>query len=93
MKHRCYPRISGKEKLILGLELVDLLILQFTLMILIFTTGSLFIAIPVLVALYLLIRAFKKNKPRFYTERFIRFLMRPRYFNLRLNDKGDLRNV
>ena len=90
MKYRCYPRISGKEKLVLGLELVDLLILQFTLMFFLLTTGSLFVTLPSVIALYLLIRGFKKNKPRFYTERFIRFLMRPRYFNLRLEDKGEL---
>ena len=35
--------------------------------------------------------AVKRNKPRFYTERFMRFLMRPRRFNLRNADKGDLR--
>lgn len=91
MRCRCYPRISGKEKLVLGLELMDLLLLQFTLMVLLLTTGKLLVTLPVVVGLYLLIRAFKRNKPRFYTERFIRFLLRPRRFNLRNADKGDLR--
>ena len=90
MRYRCYPRISGKEKLVLGLELMDLLLLQFTLMALLLTTGKLLVTLPVVVALYLLIRAFKRNKPRFYTERFVRFLMRPRRFNLRNEDKGEL---
>ncbi len=93
MGQRCYPRISGKEKLVLGLELADLLLLQLTLMGLIFLTGSLLVTLPVVVMLYLLIRAFKRNKPRFFTERFIRFLMRPRHFNLRIKDKGELRSA
>ena len=70
---------------------MDLLLLQFTLMVLLLTTGKLLVTLPVVVGLYLLIRAFKRNKPRFYTERFIRFLLRPRRFNLRNADKGDLR--
>lgn len=90
MRQRCYPRISGKEKLVLGLEVADLLLLQFTLMGLLLVTGSLLVALPAVAILYLLIRAFKRNKPRFYTERLIRFLMRPRYFNLRIEDKGEL---
>jgi hypothetical protein len=93
VRYHCYPRISGKEKLVLGLELADLLILQFTLMALLLTTGKLLITLPVVVFLYLMIRAFKRNKPRFYTERFIRFLMRPRRFNLKAEDKGDLRTT
>jgi len=93
MKHRCYPRISGKEKLVLGLELWDLLALQFTLMGLLLVTGSLLVALPAVAAIYFALRAFKRNKPRFYTERFIRFLMRPRCFNLKEGDKGGLRSA
>ena len=93
MRQRCYPRISGKEKLVLGLELWDLLLIQCTLMALLLTTGSLLITLPVVTGLYFLIRAFKRNKPRFYTERFIRFLMRPRYFNLKDQDKGELHSA
>ena len=93
MRYRCYPRISGKEKLVLGLELADLLLVQFTLMVLLLVTGKLLVTLPIVVALYLLIRAFKRNKPRFYTERFIRFIARPRRFNLRNDDKGDLRTT
>ena len=91
MKQRCYPRISGKEKLVLGLELWDLLLLQFMLMGLLSVTGSLLTTLPVVTGLYFLIRGFKRNKPRFYTERFIRFLARPRHFNLKDRDKGELR--
>ena len=90
MKQRCYPRISGKEKLVLGLELWDLLFLQFSLMGLLFATGSLLVTLPAITCLYFVIRAFKRNKPRFYTERFLRFLARPRYFNLKNDDKGGL---
>jgi len=93
MRQRCYPRISGKEKLVLGLELWDLLLLQFSLMGLLLATGSLLITLPVVTGLYFLIRGFKRNKPRFYTERFIRFLMRPQYFNLKDQDKGELRSA
>ena len=91
MKHRCYPRISGKEKLVLGLELWDLLALQFTLMALLLVTGSLLVTLPVVAGLYFALRGFKRNKPRFYTERFVRFLARPRYFNLKGKDEGGLR--
>ena len=91
MRQRCYPRISGKEKLVLGLETADLLLLQFTLMALLLVTGKLLVALPVVVTLYFLIRAFKRNKPRFFTERFFRFVMRPRNFNLGIKDKGELR--
>lgn len=90
MRQRCYPRISGREKLVLGLELWDLLVLQFMLMGLLLMTGSLLIALPVVMGFYFCIRGFKRNKPRFYTERFIRFLARPRCFNLRNPDQGDL---
>ena len=93
MKQHCYPRISGKEKLVLGLELWDLLLLQFTLMGMLLVTGSLLITLPAVTGLYFVIRGFKRNKPRFYTERFIRFLMRPRYFNLNYQDKGGLRTA
>jgi len=93
MKRNCYRRISGKEKLFLGLELVDLLVLQVTLMILLVTTGSLFVTLPLVVGIYFLIRFFKKNKPRFYTERLIRFLIRPRYFNLLARDEGEVREA
>ena len=93
MRHCCYPRISGKEKLVLGLELADLLLLQLTLMVLLLTTGKLLVTLPVVVTLYFLIRAFKRNKPRFFTERFIRFVMRPRNFNLRTEDKGELHSA
>lgn len=93
MKQHCYPRISGKEKLVLGLELWDLLLIQCTLMGLLLTTGSLLITLPVVVGLYFLVRGFKRNKPRFYTERIIRFLARPRFFNLKDEDKGELKNA
>jgi hypothetical protein len=93
MRERCYPRISGKEKLVLGLEVSDLLLLQFTLMGVLLVTGSLLAALPSATLFYLLLRAFKRNKPRFYTERLIRFLMRPRYFNLREEDNGELRTA
>jgi hypothetical protein len=93
MKQQCYPRISGKEKLVLGLELWDLLLLQFTLMGLLLVTGSLLVTLPIVTALYFAIRGFKRNKPRFYTERFIRFLARPRYFNLKNDDKGELKST
>ena len=93
MKQHCYPRISGKEKLVLGLELWDLLLIQFTLMGLLLVTGSLLITLPAVTGLYFLIRAFKRNKPRFYTERFLRFLMRPRRFNLKEGDKGELESA
>jgi hypothetical protein len=89
MRQRCYARISGKEKLVFGLELWDLVLVQFTLMGLLLVTGSLLITLPVVTGIYFLIRGFKRNKPRFYTERFIRFLMRPRYFNLRDYDNGE----
>jgi len=92
MKQHCYPRISGKEKLVLGLELWDLLFLQFTLMGLLLVTGSLIVTLPLVTGLYFVTRAFKRNKPRFYTERFIRFLARPRRFNLTTEDKGEFRN-
>ena len=93
MKQRCYPRISGKEKLVLGLELWDLLLLQFTLMGLLLVTGSLLVTLPLVTGLYFMIRGFKRNKPRFYTERFVRFLARPRFFNLKNEDKGDLKSA
>ena len=93
MRQRCYPRISGKEKLVLGLELWDLLLLQFTLMGLLLMTGSLLITLPAVTGLYFVVRAFKRNKPRFYTERFIRFLVRPRRFNLKDENKGELKSA
>ncbi|OGW79306.1 MAG: hypothetical protein A2Z83_09155 [Omnitrophica bacterium GWA2_52_8] len=93
MKQHCYPRISGKEKLVLGLELWDLLLLQFTLMGLLLVTGSLLITLPAVTGLYFVIRAFKRNKARFYTERFIRFLVRPRRFNLKDENKGELKSA
>lgn len=93
MKQHCYSRISGKEKLVLGLELLDLLLLQFMLMALLLVTGSLLITLPAVTGFYFVIRGFKRNKPRFYTERFIRFLGRPRRFNLTGEDKGELRNA
>lgn len=91
MRRLCYRRISGKEKLFLGLELVDLVFLQVTLMVLLATTGSLLVTLPLVVGIYFLIRFFKKNKSRFYTERLIRFLLRPRYFNLPSRDEGEMR--
>ena len=93
MKQHCYPRISGKEKLVLSLELWDLLLLQFTLMGLLLVTGSLLITLPAVTGLYFVIRGFKRNKPRFYTERFIRFLVRPRRFNLKDENKGELKSA
>lgn len=75
----------------MGLELVDLLILQVILMVLLVTTGSLLVTLPLVVGIYFGIRFFKKNKPRLYTERLIRFLFRPRYFNLLARDEGSLR--
>ena len=93
MKRFCYRRISGREKLFLGLELVDLLFLQVTLMIFLATTGSLLLTLPLVVGIYFLIRHFKKNKPRSYTERLLRFLLRPRYFNLPSGDPGEVREA
>lgn len=93
MRRLCYRRISGRELLFLGLELVDLLILQVTLMILLSVTGSLLLTLPLVVGIYFLIRFFKKNKPRAYTERLIRFLLRPRRFNLPSCDSGEVREA
>ncbi len=93
MRRLCYRRISGRELLFLGLELVDLLILQVMLMILLSLTGSLLLTLPLVVGVYFLIRFFKKNKPRSYTERLIRFLLRPRYFNLHSTDPGEVREA
>ena len=93
MKQHCYRRISHKEKLVLGLELADLLVLQILLMVLLVVTGSLLVTVPSLVGLYLVLRLFKKNKPRFYTERLVRFLLRPRFLNLPPRDGGGLRKA
>lgn len=91
MKRNCYRRISGRELLFLGLELMDLLFLQVALMVCVAATGSLLVTLPLVTGIYFLIRFFKKNKPRFYTERLLRFLARPRYFNLRPEDISEVR--
>ena len=93
MKKPCYRRISGKETLLLGLELGDLVFLQVTLMGLLLVTGSLLWTLPLVAGVYFLIRAFKKNKPPFYTERLLRFLMRPCYFNLFPRDTGEVKGA
>lgn len=79
---KCYRRISGREKLFLGLELADLLLLQFSLMALLFFTGSLVLTLLILISLFVLIREFKRNKPHLYTERLLKFLRRARFFEL-----------
>jgi len=93
MKRNCYRRISGKEKLFLGLELADLILLMFALMALLVSTGSLLVTLPVVVGVYFLIRLFKKNKPRGYTERLWHFLARPRYFTLPAEDGGEVKDT
>ena len=92
MKRLCYRRISGKEKLVFGLELADLILIQLALMALLALTGRLLVTLPAVTALYFLIRLFKKNKFNFYTERLARFLARPRRFNLPGADGKELHN-
>ncbi len=84
--------MSGRENLVLGLELADLLALQGALVILMIFSVSLFVALPALLGLYFSIRVFKKSKPPFYTERLVRFLMRPTRFNLLPEDTGEVRD-
>ena len=93
MKRTCYRRISGKERLFLGLELADLIILQLVLMALLLSTGSLLVTLPLVLGSYFLIRFFKKNKPRAYTERLLLFLTRPRYFTLPAEERMEAKEA
>ncbi len=93
MKRDCYRRISGREKLVLGLELADVILLQFALMILLVSTGSLLLTLPLVAGVYFLVRLFKKSKPRFYTERLAMFLTRPRYFTIPMKDDLEIRGL
>lgn len=76
----------------LGLELTDLLILQFFLVIVLVLSGSLLIALPIVFGLYTLLKQIKKNKPPYHSERLLRFIARPRYFNLFAVDDGGLKS-
>lgn len=88
-KAKGYRKLYRKNK-ILGLEFFDFLVLLVAYLFVFLFSKNLLLNLAILLAIYFILRAYKKAKPPHWMESIVRFLFTPRRFPQKKEEKGEL---
>ena len=84
-----YTKIQTKNK-IFGLEFFDLLVLVLIYLVVFVFSSNLILNLVIVTTAYFALRIYKRGKPPHWSGSVIRFLMRPRKYPVKREQKEDL---